>query len=139
MRPLGCKHYRGALGGESVCCAGVNMRELVGGPDAGWIIRLPCNAALRLSGGNQTVPCDLYEEPTAEELAEEEQAINASMARFMATVPLCSKIKAIHEGESAEGVDKCPVCGGELHWSHSGYNGHVAMRCETENCVRFME
>lgn len=34
-----CRHHAGM---EPICGAGVNVRQLVGGPDIGWLRRLPC-------------------------------------------------------------------------------------------------
>lgn len=36
-------------------------------------------------------------------------------------------------------VLECPVCKGKLHLSQSSYNGHVHGKCETEQCVSWME
>jgi hypothetical protein len=36
-------------------------------------------------------------------------------------------------------VIACPVCGGRLHLSQAAYNGHVWGRCETKDCVAWME
>lgn len=34
----------------------------------------------------------------------------------------------------------CPICNkGKLHYTISGYNGHIHARCETSGCVSFME
>ncbi|HHP6882632.1 TPA: hypothetical protein ACSE73_000354 [Acinetobacter baumannii] len=34
----------------------------------------------------------------------------------------------------------CPVCeSGELHYRVSSYNGHIAARCTSDNCVNWME
>lgn len=33
----------------------------------------------------------------------------------------------------------CPACGGKLHLSQSAYNGHVHGKCETADCVSWME
>jgi|GEM_PF-6331189 len=36
-----CRHFNGPLHNAS-CKAEINYRELVGGPDFGWMARLPC-------------------------------------------------------------------------------------------------
>lgn len=33
----------------------------------------------------------------------------------------------------------CPLCNGVLHYERSPLNGHVMARCETPECVRWME
>ena len=38
------------------------------------------------------------------------------------------------------GIEVCPQCGGKLHWTRAiSYNGHVHAKCETENCLAWME
>lgn len=136
MKEGNCKHYRGT---QEPCGAGVNLREHVGGPDFGWASRLPCNASLREGSKGETVPCGLYEEPTPEEIAQDERLMNEAIERLMATMPLCTTIKYANQGKDATGETLCPVCGKNLRWTHAGYNGHVAMKCETDDCVNFME
>ena len=36
-------------------------------------------------------------------------------------------------------VIECPVCKGRLHLSQSGYNGHVRGKCETKDCLNWIE
>ncbi len=36
-------------------------------------------------------------------------------------------------------VVECPICKGRLHLSQSAYNGHCHGKCETDNCVSWME
>ena len=36
-------------------------------------------------------------------------------------------------------VIECPACNGKLHLSQAGVNGHVHGRCETPDCVSWME
>ena len=37
------------------------------------------------------------------------------------------------------GVVECPICKGQLHLSQSAYNGHVWGKCETADCIAWME
>jgi hypothetical protein len=36
-------------------------------------------------------------------------------------------------------IIECPACKGKLHLSQSSYNGHVHGKCETPDCVAWME
>lgn len=36
-------------------------------------------------------------------------------------------------------VVTCPACSGKLHLSQSSYNGHIQAKCETEDCINFIE
>jgi hypothetical protein len=83
--------------------------------------------------------CPHYREPTAEEIAEDQRETDAAVSRMMKASKVISEVKREHAGKSWYGVKTCPVCGGRLHMSHSGYNGHVHGKCETENCLNWME
>lgn len=61
------------------------------------------------------------------------------MARFEKVGLLFGEIKRENRGKSASGVRPCPACGGNLHWTHARYNGHVSLFCETDHCVNVIE
>lgn len=132
-----CSHYRGTV--EKTCKAGVDLRELVGGPDLGWATRLPCYDFAEKKPNGPVVKCERFAEPTSEELAAEEAAIEAACDRMEKAATVVQKIKADNRGKNAGGVVECPVCGGKLHWSHAACNGHVWGKCETDGCLAWME
>lgn len=37
------------------------------------------------------------------------------------------------------GFVKCPLCGKKLHYSFSDYNNHCMAKCETENCLCWIQ
>ena len=117
--------------------AGIVVRDLVGGADFGWCARAPCSGKV----APDIVPCAKYEPHTREELAEQERANEAAMARLLATFPLVGRIKKDHKGKNANGSDPCPVpgCGGVVSWRIASFNGHVWMRCSAKDCIAFME
>ena len=86
-----------------------------------------------------TVPCEKYEEPSAAEIAETEAAIDRHMDRMRKVMPMIGKIKEDHKGHTWSGIVACPACGGKLHLSHAGCNGHVWGKCETKDCVAWIE
>ena len=49
--------------------------------------------------------------------------------------PWCEK----HKVEGFKEVIECPSCWGRLHLSIAKRNGHVRGRCETPECVEWME
>jgi len=60
------------------------------------------------------------------------------------TVDVIGKIKQQYsverEIEYPEiGEIECPECGGTIHYRVSSYNGHTLGRCETRNCVSWIE
>lgn len=83
--------------------------------------------------------CDKKQLPSADEIAEEEAFINKRVAMLKASIPLIERIKREHKGEDWRGVEVCPVCGGKLHMTHSSFNGHVWGKCETDDCLSWME
>lgn len=43
-----------------------------------------------------------------------------------------------NKNKGTKGEIECPKCKGKLHYTISGYNGHVWGKCETENCLAWM-
>lgn len=132
MRTGICKHFNGIQ--DTLCDAGLDMRAVTGGAPTGWTRRMPC-----FSSNGSEIQCERYEEPTADDLAQHEADFEAAMERLRLVGPLVVEIKREHKGLSWSGTRECPVCKGVLHLSHSAYNGHVHVRCETEGCLAWME
>lgn len=89
----------------------------------------------------RTHPCtdkpDASSTVSAQQDAEMEAAMQDAVKRINASAPLVARIK---KGIVLSGTDPCPACSdGEVHWSKSSWNGHVAMRCSTPDCINFME
>ena len=129
MRKDTCKHFRG-----TTCDVGVAWPDLVGALDPGWFLRMPC-----LRHHKTDLACDLYTEPTDEELAEYMAARDQATANMRLAVPIIRSIKQKHMGQDARGFVVCPVCEGKLHYTHAGWNGHVHGGCETNGCLSWME
>jgi len=135
-----CKHFTGIA--HDTCKAGVNYRALVGGPDAGWAIRLPCNPSLR-KAESAPVPCECRELNTDAEL--EQRADNH--LRRMDNFAIAHKAakddargKGFKKGKPGGGSLSCPICKiGTLRYSVAGLNGHMHAGCSTPNCVSWME
>ncbi len=138
-----CKHFTGISlpGGDDrgACNAGVDYRAHVGGPNLGWAARLPCIKVGRARPSEPPVPCALYVEPTQAEIDAAEAEWKAVLARMELTFPLIERIKRQRKGRNWSGVEECPACKGRLHLSHAAYNGHVHGRCETADCLQWME
>lgn len=142
-----CKHLNGSYHNDT-CDAGVCYRDVTPNPDGhGSHFREPCrrhdpkdeHAMSVLADLGPQGTCAKYEEPTAEELAAEEAAVEAHIKKFELTLPLIAEVKKQHKGKAWAGLVKCPVCDGKLHLSHAAINGHVWGRCETEDCLAWME
>jgi hypothetical protein len=139
-----CKHYNGTYGNE-VCEAGVAYASVR--IEGEWKYRYkgsktvythgvcyPCLGKWNLGGAT----CDKREVPTAEEAAAEEREMQK---RFSDTITARLAIVVATDGKrGVAGKIDCPVCNnGKLHYSVSGYNGHIHAKCSTENCVAWME
>jgi len=124
-----CKHFNGIQ--NEKCAMEINMRELTGGDSLGWAKRMPC---FEKNG----TKCDLYSEPTKEELEADEASTEKIIQEVMLVMPLVSKWKDKHKSGGA-GEDICPVCKGKLNYSISSYNGHCHAKCETDNCIKLMQ
>lgn len=133
-----CVHFRGIQ--CDPCAGGVNMRELVGGPDFGWATRIPC---LLMDAENCTVVCDKRKLPTREEA---EAKVTRSEERHERVMKVLTgtheHAKAQGYGRSKGGKDSLPCpsgCGGTVHYSVASLNGHIWGKCTTEGCVSWME
>lgn len=122
-----CIHFNGIL--NKTCKAGVCYE---------CIRDLPC---FRKSAAVDVKPtsCASCEWPTEEYITSFMAVILESEAKAAKAADLCEKIRVEHKGHDWEGVEVCPVCKGKLHISHAGYNGHLMVKCETENCLAWME
>ena len=108
-----------------------------------------CKAAIRYSSvlGNNKIPCfegvgstcDKYQDPSDAQIKADEKAYAAALDRMDKVVPLINRIRKEHRGQSWQGVETCPACGGRLHLAIAAYNGHMRGQCETKDCVAWIE
>jgi hypothetical protein len=119
-----CIHFNGIM--NDVCRAGViypNTKNL-------QCIR---------NGDNWKSSCSKCEMPDEEYIDSIESEINKSIERMEKIDPLVNRIKTKYKGKDWTGIEICPICGGKLHMSHVAYNGHTAGKCETVDCVAWLE
>lgn len=84
-------------------------------------------------------PCPKLRPPTSEEIAAHKAWLAGRFDMLGVAFAWIADWRKAHRGKSAVDVVECPVCGGRLHVSISGRNGHVHGRCETAGCVQWME
>jgi len=84
------------------------------------------------------VPCDKYEEPSQEDIAEYEAEMQKHIERQKKVFPLIGEMQKEFKGRNGQKVVECPECGGRLHLTHAALNGHVWGQCETEGCYSWM-
>lgn len=135
-----CVHYDPA-GSPHGCAAGVNretMRRAATPGSSGKSLVLwgPC------IGGHTLVDardyCPKWERrslESAEKHADEVQALSAMMVKAAPVIDAWRE--KLPRGKSE--IITCPVCEARLHLSQSACNGHISARCETEDCICFIE
>ena len=84
-------------------------------------------------------PCEHLRRPTADEIALAEAYTKKRMDMTMMALKAVYPFREWNKGKSAAECIECPVCKGKLHLTIAAYNGHVHGRCETPNCVAWME
>jgi len=142
-----CVHYKREPGfpKHEKCEAGVEydvltrVKEL---GDFGAFLRLPCIRSHHDElerRGQPLCPCDKLRWPTMEESEADEIAIREHMNKINAALLVIDPIRKEHRGKNWAGTLDCPVCGKKLHVRHHGMNNHVWCKCETEDCVSWLE
>lgn len=134
--PGKCVHFNGTI--NSTCDAGVKYDDVIDKSSTPY--SLPCIEKYNATN----VKCEKRQLPTTEEVEIDEkkfrkQMEGVGMARSAITAHLGGPWK---KGmSSAQGRITCPVCQltDGLGFSRAGCNGHVHARCETPNCVSWME
>lgn len=124
-----CVHYKpqGIRFGEDYC-------ELKCGAVAGH--KKPC-----IGGHNLETPlttCNKWERRSLESAIARHERIEQSFDLMEKIGPVVSAWRNKPPRGKQEVID-CPACGGRLHLSQAASNGHVWGKCETEDCVSWME
>lgn len=83
--------------------------------------------------------CDKLRPPTAEEVETHERWFRAHMDKMRVVMTTIMPWRQKHKGKSAREEIECPACKGRLHLTIAATNGHVHARCETPDCVSWME
>ena len=131
-----CQHYK-PQGAKTVCAAGAdikNIQRVATGPKS--IKWGPC-----IEGHLLTDPlahCPKWLRTTREMGERRADHIEKSMREMTLAGPVVSAWRKKQPYGKQE-VIECPVCKGRLHLSQAAYNGHVHGRCETADCLNWME
>lgn len=150
-----CIHYTGMLYNKNPCRAGVDYFEEFG-PLQGIALRAPCITERCVHEkrpgrgayekvwlpwdrrGETEIPCAKRQLPTPEQVAESDAEIVALMARMRSVWPVVAEWKKTNPPGST-GVVKCPVCNGTLRLATAKYNGHTHGKCDTPDCVSWVQ
>jgi len=134
MKKGACVHYSGDVFRRGECDKGVNVRDLVGGDALGWLARTPC-----FTRHETDITCEYFSEPTEQQIKDAEKGWDVLIKRMTLVNPVISKLKEKYAETGGNEIVECPVCKGRLHCSVSSLNGHVHGRCETDDCLCWME
>lgn len=74
--------------------------------------------------------------PTPEELAEDREA-EEWMDKVLTLLPILRK--EFKPGQRGISKTPCPICGKPVHAGRSDYDGHLTAKCETDDCMAWME
>lgn len=91
-------------------------------------------------GAEEAKPCPFYQSPTDEQVCKDREETEARLKLIFTAIKVAGewRVKQKPAMDRYEVVE-CPVCKGRLHLSQSAYNGHVHGKCDTDNCVSWME
>lgn len=137
-----CEHYAPKPGSLTTdycalgCGASAMMKKA---REAGEPSMTPCI-------GGHTTPnvitlCPKWQRRSLEHAEKRADDIEEMFRRMDLVGPVVAKWRTWSESnrEGKREVIACPACKGRLHLSQSSYNGHVHGKCETEDCVSWME
>ncbi len=145
-----CIHFTGAQ--HRLCGRGVLYAQFAPGLPCIQFMHKSARGGTYLKAGElpaETKPwpgalpkerCPFYAEPTDEQVQADRAEMDAHVEKTMAAMKVAStwRVKPKPAQDRRETVE-CPVCKGSLHLSQSAYNGHVHGKCETADCVAWME
>jgi len=133
-----CVHYDPQPGQIKIGCkAGVDMDTVEKvSPSEGKPQWAPC-----IGGHELPDPCKVcpkWERRSMESAEEYADSVEKLFRELEVATPLINEWRAKDPQGKAEVVE-CPVCKGRLHLLQAACNGHVHARCETDDCIHFME
>lgn len=138
-----CVHFNGLQ--NATCRVGCVYDEMDAGRKIAYRSALPCfqpddgERQKLTEKGIEQATCEHRRFPTEEEIAAREKEIADHMTKMALALEIIDAIRKEQKGKNWRGVLECPNCKGKLHVSHAACNGHVHAKCETEDCVAWME
>ena len=134
-----CIHYRYNREAKSpetdTCEAGVRYDQF---KQSKFAVR-PCFLDDKGQSKPDALPCEHLRRPTTKEIALHEKWLKTHFRKMAIVMLGIAEWRKSHKGKSASEVVECPICKGRLHLSIATYNDHVHGRCETPDCVSWME
>ncbi len=145
-----CMHFNGMQ--HELCKRGVRYDRFKPGKPCIQLLHKSARGGTYLRAGEvpaETKPfpgaqakecCPFYAELSAKEVQDERAASDAHLEKTIAAIKVAGAWRVRPKpAQDRSGTVECPVCKGKLHLSQSAYNGHVHGKCETADCVAWME
>lgn len=131
-----CIHYRynrDLKGAADTCEAGVPYEQF-----AAAMQHKPCflDAGKSKPGA---LHCEHLRLPTPEEIVAHDAWLAVRLDRMGVVMTGILPWRKAHKGQNAAEVVECPACKGRLRLSIAAYNSHIHGRCETPDCVSWVE
>lgn len=150
MSPGSCIHFNGVQ--NNLCKRGVAYSNWAGPKPCIRFIEKSANGSTSLRpgevaaerkpfpGADKAKPCPFYQEPTDEQVQADRAETEAWLERTKVALKVAAEWRVRPKpAQDRHEVKECPICKGRLHLSQSAYNGHVHGKCETQDCVSWME
>lgn len=134
-----CVHYAPREGNG--CLAGMDREQIQCVPTEGMDGKRMLKWGPCINGHTLADPfshCPKWERRSLEEAEKYADQVEASLQNMAVVQPAISAWRDKPPRGKTE-VIECPACKGRLHLSQAACNGHVRARCETAECVNFIE
>lgn len=129
-----CVHYRSPSEGKE-CGAGIPFERWRTTPFA----QQPCFLNKDMSSKPGAMSCPKLRRPTAEEVAQHDVYVRRRGVMLFAALEAIEPWAKTRAGKGGQTKLECPVCKGKLHVSMARSNGHLNAKCETKDCVEFIQ
>lgn len=132
-----CRHHSSPAPLTDHCALGVDIGSMVKRGTQGAFYKLPCHD-LSEPGIQKAecVKCSFFTDKEIAAKAEEDRKwLDKFNERLIKMAPLLGRLK---DRKGKSGSCNCPICGETARWSCAP-NGHIRMKCPTEDCVNFVE
>jgi hypothetical protein len=132
-----CQHYTRGKGADMICRAGMDLKVIQRvATKPNGIKWGPCIGGHTLDDPHSI--CPHWIRRTREQGEKRADGVAKSLRIMSVVMPVVDEWRKKEPIGKAE-VIECPECKGRLHLSQSSYNGHVYGKCETPDCVSWME
>lgn len=133
-----CKFYNGLM--NDFCDKNIRYESFTNGERFGILQNIPCFEK------NNVNNCQLREFYSEKEIKQHDEIIKKRMAAMTTAIAIIKDENNVdiewecptNKNDSKHGIIECPMCKGKLHYSISGFNGHIWGKCETEGCLSWM-